>query len=216
MPAATWELHITRLGIHRSQGQERTYGRYDVTIGGAPAPGLNGFVCESPGPGDNSTPGNGKRVEAGRYRLWTQFGGVKYQSAGYSPSTTVTRQLKMPGFLLDEDDTRFRTDILVHPGHPANEGDPPWSYLSSVGCLNLTADIGPNDDIHFWDSRARVIALLDSLKTFAPAAFVPTVRTMIPNAYAVIVGEPMALLLAPAPPLVAGNPVVDIQGSGST
>ena len=53
------------------------------------AVGLSGFVCECPGPGDNSTPGNGKRIEAGRYRLWTQFGGIKYQSAGYSESTTI-------------------------------------------------------------------------------------------------------------------------------
>jgi hypothetical protein len=212
----SWELRIQRIGIHRSQGQERTYGSYSVRINGAAAPGLSGFVCESPGPGDNSTPGNAKRVEAKRYKLWTQFGGVKYQSKGYATSTTITRKLKMPGFLLDEGDTRFRTDILVHPGHPAEEGDPPFSFLSSVGCINLTSEIGPHDDMNFWDSRERVIALLDSLEAFAPAAFTPTVRTLIPNAFAVIEGEPTHLL---HPPLVAGNQTggaIDVQGSGNT
>jgi hypothetical protein len=207
----SWKLHIRRIGIHRWQARERTYGSYDVRIDGHSA-GLSGFVCESPGPGDNSTPGNGKRIEEGRYRLWTQFGGIKYQSAGYSESTTIAGQLKMPGFLLDEQDTSRRTDILVHPGHPAVPGDPPFSYLSSVGCLNLTGEIGPHDDMHFWDSRSRVIALLDSLKSFASAAFIPEERTPIPNAWAVIDGEPMHLLHAP---LVAGN-AVDPQGSGST
>jgi hypothetical protein len=89
----------------------------------------------------------------------------------------------MPGFRLE--DRGVRTDILVHTGHP------PTLYLSSIGCLNPTEQIAPGELMNFWDSRRRVVALLESLKAFAPQSFEDEVNTEIPGAFAVIDGEPM-------------------------
>ena len=70
-------------------------------------------------------------------------------------------------------------------------------YLSSIGCFNPTRAIGPKDEIDFWDSRRRVIALLDSLKAFAPASFAHTVSTRLKGATMVVDGEPVTQLPAP-------------------
>ncbi len=57
--------------------------------------------------------------------------------------------------------------------------------------------------MEFWESRERVIAILDSLQSFAPEAFVPAIHTPIPNAFAVIDGEPMNYLRPDDLPLAA-------------
>lgn len=177
-----WELHVERLAVHRKGSRRRTFGRYQVYVDGIAQVGLSGFVCEAPGPGDNSTTGkNKRRVEAGRYQLFTQFG--KYRSLGYAKDTQPAGATPMPGFRLEN--RGVRTDILVHPGHP------PTLYLSSIGCLNLTEEIDPGEFMNYWDSRRRVIALLESLKTFAPTAFAHEVVTKIVGACAVIDGEPV-------------------------
>jgi hypothetical protein len=178
---AGWELLVERLSIHRHGDRARTYGRYRAFVDGTPVDGLHGHVCECLGPGDNQHEGNGKRIEAGRYPLWTQFGNT-YRSVGYAGSPATPDAPHMPGIRLE--DTGKRTDILIHPAHP------PRLYLSSVGCLNLTAAIGATDEIEPWGSRTRVIALIDSLHAFAPQAFEPMENTPIPNAWAVIAGEP--------------------------
>src|SRR4051812_16764660 len=102
---------------------------------------------------------------------------------------SVPGALRMPGVALIE--TGNRTAILIHPGHPTPPGGPPSSWLSSIGCLNVTRAIRADEDIEFWESRARVIAILDSLRAFAPDAFVAARNTPILNAFAVIDGEPM-------------------------
>jgi hypothetical protein len=177
-----WELHVERLTVHTGGPRERTFGRYQVYIKGTAQPGLNGFICESEGPGDNSETGKDlRRVEAGRYQLYTQFG--KYRSIGYAKDNRPAGTKPMPGFRVE--DRGVRTAILVHPGHP------PSLYLSSIGCLNPTEQIGPREVMNFWDSRRRVIAMLESLKAFAPKAFTHEVNTEIPGASIVIDGEPM-------------------------
>jgi hypothetical protein len=187
-----WELHLQRLGMHKRGSHVRTYGRYQVYIDGTAVPSLTGFICERPGPGDNKTRNNRKRIEAGTYPLWTQFGA--YRSIGYSTDQEVPGDPPMPAILLRA--TGKRTGILIHPAHP------PDLYLSSVGCLNPTRQIGPDDVIDFWDSRRRVIALLKSLRAFTPAAFKHETSTRIKDASIVIEGEPTKRLAAPPGPAV--------------
>ncbi|MBR1129183.1 peptidase S8/S53 subtilisin kexin sedolisin [Bradyrhizobium iriomotense] len=181
-----WELHLKRLGMHKSGPRQRTYGSYQVYIDGQAQPGLAGFICERLGPGNNVTAGNGKRIEAKTYPLWTQFG--QYRSIGYSTDQEVAGKPPMPAILLLG--TGARTGILIHPAHPPN------LYLSSIGCLNPTSAVGPADLIDFWDSHRRVIALLESLKTYAPTAFAHEVTSRIKDASIVIDGEPTEQLTA--------------------
>jgi len=188
-----WELLVQRLGIHRSGANTRTYGNYQAFLNGKPIAGLDGNVCESPGPGENeapATPGNPRRIEQGRYPLFTQFGN-HYATIGYS--TDHPEQHPMPGVLLGN--TGQRSAILIHPGHP------PTLFLSSIGCLNLTRPLQPDHMMDFLDSRSRVIAVIDSLTAFAPDAFAHRVDTAIPNAAIVIAGEPMDILPSAAAPV---------------
>ena len=203
-----WELHVERLGLHSAAGKTRTYGRYQAYRDGAPIDGLSGAMCESPGPGANAPAGNGKRVQAGTYPLWTQFG--RYRSIGYSTATDeATALANMPGVLLSA--TGRRVGILIHPAHP------PTLFLSSVGCLNPTNPLGPKEAMNFWDSRARVIAILEDLRAFAPQSFHHETMTPIPGASVVIDGEPMNalpdLLLEAAPALTATPPALPISRS---
>jgi len=183
MPQITgqgWELLVTRLGIQATSGLVRTYGAYQVFIGGSPVQALAGHICERTGPGDNSSHGVQAhlRIAEGRYPLSTQFG-AKYVSKGFSDGVDHP----LPGFLLMNTD--HRTAILVHPGHPPN------LFLSSIGCFNPTAPLAANQIMNFTESRARVIALLDSLRLHDPNAFVPSSNTPIANAAMVVDGEPM-------------------------
>lgn len=177
-----WVIAVRRLEQQHSAGKSRTYGRYDIFLNGQPLAGLQGFVCEAIGPGDNKTLNNGRRIEPGRYPLFTHWHGVKYASVGYSLDCETAGALKMPAIRVG--DTEARTDILIHPGHP------PTPYLSSVGCFNLTAPLTPDQEMDFWESRARVIALIDSLRSFAPDAFTADDITRIPDAWLLVEGEP--------------------------
>jgi hypothetical protein len=188
-----WEFHVQRLGIHHSGTKTRTYGEYQAYLDGQPITGLSGNVCESPGPGENQTPASSakpRRIEQGSYPLFTQFG-AHYATIGYT--TVHPEQQPMPGVLLGN--TGHRSAILIHPGHP------PTLYLSSIGCLNLTKPLQPNDNMDFLESRSRVIAVINSLADFAPSAFAERVTTAIPNASIVIDGEPMNILPAAAVPV---------------
>ena len=179
-----WELHIKRIGLQSRAGQPtRTYGAYQLFIDGNPVGEMSGHICERTGPGDNTRRGvrEHRRVREGRYPLSTQFG-ERYRSVGF----TDDEEHPMPGFLLLG--TGSRTAILVHPGHP------PTLYISSIGCLNPTRSRKTNQDMQFVESRARVIAMIDSLKAHDPAAFARNKighSTAIANAFAVISGEPM-------------------------
>ena len=188
-----WELFVNRLGLHLSGAKSRTYGSYQVYHDGTQVEGLAGYICECIGPGTNTVSGSARRVQQGRYPLWTQFG--NYRSTGYSEDTETAGQPPMPAIRLEG--TGNRDGILIHPGHP------PTLFLSSIGCLNPTHKLSPTDVMNFWDSRTRVIALVDDLRQFAPDAFQHEVLTRIPNAWAVIDGEPMNVLTVPDPPLSA-------------
>ena len=182
-----WELHVVRLGLQKSGSRTRTYGTYQVYRDGKAVPELAGNMCERIGPGDNAREGSGLRIKAGRYPLWTQFG--RYRTIGYSTDLHAPGAAPMPGIRLMG--TGNRIGILIHPGHPPN------LFLSSVGCFNPTNPLTKTELMNFWDSRARVIGLIDDLRSFAPRAFDTETMTRIPNAWAVVDGEPMRVLAAP-------------------
>jgi len=182
--AKTWEIRIKRLGVQKSGANARTYATYEVFIDGTRVDALSGNMCERTGPGSKK-PGSGKRIVPGTYPLSTHFG-TKYKSVGFSDVTNPGGQKPMPGILLKK--TLPRDAILIHPSHP------PTLYISSVGCLNPTQKRTSKQNIDFVESRGRVIALIDSLKAFAPAAFAKAKPTAIPGATCVIEGDPENVL----------------------
>jgi hypothetical protein len=175
-----WEILITRNAVQRrvSDGKKRTIGTYKVFHDGVPAADLAGVTAESRGPGDNSVAENGKRIEAGRYPLFTQDG-TKYDTIGYveSESTGVSPK---PGIELKG--TSARKEILIHPGQ---------GFLASIGCINLATNL-PNaaEMISYKGSRRRVIALIEDMKQFLAADFPTKNGREIPNAAVVVEGEP--------------------------
>jgi hypothetical protein len=176
-----WEVLVVRSHTQQraSDGKIRTVGSYRVYRDGAEVDGLSGVTAEAKGPGDNSEADNGRRIEAGRYPLWTQAGG-DYVTIGYTPSLTVGAGPK-PGLELKE--TGERTEILIHPGKNA--------FLSSSGCINLCTSLpNPEEIISYEGSRRRVLALIDDLRAYAGAVFPTENGRRIPNAWAVIDGEP--------------------------
>jgi hypothetical protein len=185
-----WELHVKRLGLQQKAGQRvRTYGAYQVIVDGQPNANLAGHICECTGPGDNTVNGKKKhvRIHEGKYALSTQFGD-HYRSVNYSADATHPPAVLVLG-------TDDRSAILVHPAHP------PTLYLSSIGCFNPTKPITAKDNMDFWDSRDRVIAIIDSLKAHDPDAFEPDkigTNTPITDAFIIVEGEPMTPVSAGA------------------
>jgi hypothetical protein len=173
-----WELLITRLREDNRNGRRRTVGQYQVFHGGSPVSGLSGVCAETRGPGDNSRAGNNRRIEASRYPLRTQDG-KKYVTIGYRDSTSIT-VIPRPG--IDVGNTNKRIGILIHPGR---------GFLSSIGCINPAKSLsGAKADIDFVDSRTRVIALIEDMKSFIGSSFPKVNGRPIPNASLVIDGEP--------------------------
>jgi hypothetical protein len=173
-----WEMHIVRKSEHNRDGRRRTVGTYKVFHDGQAVPGLSGMVAESPGPGDNSTPGNKRRIEAGRYPLSTQDG-PNYVTIDFTSNRNPSA-IPRPGIELNK--TEPRSEILIHPGR---------GFLSSVGCINPCTSL-PNadEDITFEGSRNRTIALIEDLKLFLGSSFPSKNGKKIPRAFVVIDGEP--------------------------
>jgi len=176
-----WEFHIIRKSEQRRpSGKRRTVGRYEIFHDGVKqtGAGLSGTVAETRGPGANQPAGNNRRIEEGRYPLFTQDGS-KYVTIGYKESESASAKPK-PGLELKS--TGQRSEILIHPGQ---------SFLASVGCINPCTSL-PNaaETIDFVPSRKRVIAIIDDLKAFAGDSFPTKNGKRIPNAFVVIDGEP--------------------------
>jgi hypothetical protein len=172
-----WEILIKRSSVQRRGSRARTVGTYQVFHNGAPTP-LKGMTAESRGPGDNKVPRNGKRVEPGSYPLATQAGS-KYVTHNYRDGDNPRVKPK-PGIELLK--TGKRAEILIHPG---------IGFLASIGCINLCTSL-PNADepISYPGSRKRVIAMIEDMRSFLGAGFPGTNGKPIPNAFAVIEGEP--------------------------
>ena len=194
----TWELRIERLELHAEAGRLRTYGRYQVLANGAPT--LTGHTCECMGPGINARAGSYHhlRIAPGEYTVQKQNGG-HYKTVDYLP--LGNGETPMPGLRLGREGAALgdRTAILVHCAHPTwhvREGEPRSDlWLSSVGCINLTAPIGASQSMDHADSRQRVIDLIESLRTIVgAAAFAAAPNGQdLPGARIVLTGEPMAL-----------------------
>jgi hypothetical protein len=180
MPIAAtgWEIHIVRKSEQVRGARRRTVGTYKVFHDGTAVAGLSGTVAETRGPGDNSTPGNNRRIEAGRYPISTQDG-EKYVTIGFTANRNPSA-VPRPGLELNS--TGRRSEILIHPGR---------GFLSSVGCINPCTSL-PNadEDIGFDGSRNRTIALIEDLKAFLSGSFPSRNGRKIPNAFVVIDGEP--------------------------
>lgn len=176
-----WEFHIIRKSEQRrtSDGKRRTVGTYQIYHDGVKqtGPGMFGMVAETRGPGANAPAGNNRRIEQGRYSLFTQ-GGAKYVTFGYKESESIS-SIPRPGIELRN--TGERSEILIHPG---------IGFLSSVGCINPCTNL-PNaaEPIDFIPSRKRVIAIINDMKSFI-AAFPSANEKKIPDAFVVIDGEP--------------------------
>lgn len=177
-----WEFHIVRKSEQRrsSDGKRRTVGKYQIYHDGVKqtGAGLSGAVAETRGPGANKPAGNNRRIEEGRYPLFTQDG-AKYVTIGYKDSESRFAKPK-PGLELKQ--TGQRAEILIHPGQ---------GFLASVGCINPCASL-PNAAkmIAFVPSRKQIIAIINDLKAYIGDAFPTKNGRKIPNAFVVIDGEP--------------------------
>lgn len=177
-----WEFHITRQSEQRraSDGKRRTVGKYAIFHNGVKQAGadLSGTVAETRGPGANKPAGNNRRVEEGRYPLFTQDG-AKYVTIGFKDSQSATAKPK-PG--LELKDTGQRSEILIHPGQ---------GFLASVGCINpCKALSSATEMIDFAPSRKRVLAIISDLKSFLGNDFPSRNGRKIPRAFVVVDGEP--------------------------
>jgi hypothetical protein len=179
----TWEIRVHRQSVQRRGSRARTVGSYKILHDGREVADFNGIplfgtTAEARGPGDNSVADNGRRVEAGRYPLWTQ-NGEKYVTYDYKDSENPRIRPK-PGIELKR--TGARAEILIHPG---------VGFLASIGCINLCTRL-PNaaEDVSFPGSRKRVIAAIEDMKQFLGRGFPRSNGLRIPNAFAVIEGEP--------------------------
>jgi hypothetical protein len=177
-----WEFHIIRTSEqrHTNGSKRRTIGTYQVFHNGVKqtGAGLSGTVAETAGPGANKPEDNKRRIEPGRYPLFTQ-GGAKYVTHGFSTSESTTAKPK-PG--LELKGTGERTEILIHPGQ---------GFLASVGCINPCTRLPlASEMIDYVPSRKRVIAIIDDLKAFAGTSFPTTNGKRIPDAFVVVDGEP--------------------------
>lgn len=183
IPAIGFAIHLMRERVQRraTKTYPRTVGRYQCYWNSAPIAGLEGFMVERGGPGDNtSAVGNkqDRRIRAGTYPLALHVG-TKYRTVGFAESASHTAKPK-PGLLLL--DTGERTVILIHPG---------MNWLWSVGCLNPSGAL-PNGSarVDYRESRAQTIAIIDAIRLRVGAAFPNRAGKPIPGAVIVIDGEP--------------------------
>lgn len=176
-----WEMHIERRIVQAAEnGYRRTVGQYQIYHDGSAQTDryMKGTTAESKGPGANSPADNGKRIEEGRYPLWTQAG-TRYRTWGYKNSTSEWASPK-PGFELMETGKRY--EILVHPGR---------RFLASIGCINLCTRLpDASEHITYVTSRARVLAVLEDMQGYVGKKFPKTNGELIPKSYVVIDGEP--------------------------
>lgn len=175
-----WEFFIQRHTVQSRNGRRRTVGSYQIFHNGEPQEGhsMSGMVAESRGRGANTPEDNGRRIEEGRYPLFTQDGS-HYKTIGYIISDDFDETPK-PG--LELKGTGDRTEILIHPGH---------GFLASIGCINLCKSLpDSHEDIDFEPSRNRVIDVINNLRDFAGGNFPAHNGHQIPDAHVVIDGEP--------------------------
>ena len=168
-----WELIITRLRQDVRGGRTRTVGHYQVFHDNVAVAWLMGYTAEPGGPGDNNHIGNDRRIEAGTYPIGTHDG-PRYRTVNYG--------IVQPRPAIEVLKTGGRVGILFHPG----EG-----FLSSLGCINPSSNLGTSDmNIVYGDSRSRVIWIINDLHNYLGKLFPHTDGRLIPDATICIKGEP--------------------------
>jgi hypothetical protein len=169
--AAKWEMRIQRLREETGANKKRVVGTYQILHDGKAVAGLSGMTLETKGPGDNSHEGNNRCVEAGTYTLMTQDG-PKYCTIDYSSSESYSTKGRKPALHLFP--TGKRVGVLFHPG---------IGFLSSVGCINPTKTLGgPKQGMDYAESRKRVIAVIEDIKTILQTDFPTANGKKIPGA----------------------------------
>jgi len=164
------------------RGQKnRTVGVYQAFFDGKPVAGIQGVSVEPRGPGNNGPTGvkEHRRLEPGYYPLFThERPNRKYRTLNYAATGNVTNR---PWPSIRIEDTDSRTGVLVHCA---------GGFMMSIGCVNLASTLASaTSDIAFDDSRKRVIAVIDSMKTRL-ANFPNSNNRRIENAWLQIVGDP--------------------------
>lgn len=170
----------TQTGMVGNSRRTRTVGTYQVFHDGVAQTKLQGAMFEQKGPSDNSKNGNtyDRRIEPGRYPLWTQDG-TKYKTIEYKKTAAAATSFKLiprPGIELKE--TGQRSEILIHPAQ---------GFLSSEGCLHPSRPLATGRGrIDFAESRKRVIAIIDDLSAHLGDKFPNMDGERIPNAWVVV------------------------------
>jgi len=162
---------------------KRTVSEYQAFFDRQPVAGMNGKAVERQGPGDNSNAGviNHARLREGTYPLFTHAGERnRYRTFGFAnPGGLQSR----PWPSIRVGSTGSRSGVLIHCAA---------GFLMSTGCINLTGKVLKlaRDDIEFFDSRSRVIGLIQNMKSLLGAKFPSSNNVKIPDATLVIRGEP--------------------------
>jgi hypothetical protein len=160
----------------------RTVGVYQVFFNRQPV-AMHGTAVERQGPGDNTNTGvqRHSRLVQGTYPLFTHAGAKnKYRTFGFAnPGGLQSR----PWPSIRIGNTGARSGVLIHCAA---------GYLMSIGCINLTGRALQRgvDDIEFFDSRQRVVGLIQSMKAHLGNQFPSSNNVRIPNAALILRGEP--------------------------
>lgn len=182
VPTSGFCIYLRRVRQEQraSMSFSRTVGEYQCYWNGAPLQGLAGQIVERGGPGDNTDEIGDlrdRRIVAASYPVAIQ-NGTKYKTYHYDSQDKTPTGRPKPGLLVEKTDEREA--ILIHPGN---------GYLSSIGCLNpATALKNANSNIDFSDSRSRVIAIIEAMKSAMGDKFPKSGR--IPDTTILIEGEP--------------------------
>lgn len=192
-----WALTIERLCEHARGDRIRTYGRYSLAIGGVVQPSISGFTCEAPGPGSNEKEGVDRlRAREGTYPLRFHHSD-RYRTADYDPDVETKGVHPLPAVHFVLEHSKARSNLLIHPAHffepdYPHEGARSDLFLSSIGCVNPTGPLEPDQDMDYRESRSRVLDILESLSRHVGGLerFAPDQD--FPNSVLTIVGEPPA------------------------
>lgn len=167
-----------RTELRPGRGFERTVSRYQAYFNRAPVAGIFGMAVERQGPGDNSPTGVNahRRIEAGKYPLFTHAGANnRYRTIGYPSPGALS---KRPWPCIGVENTGSRAGILIHCAS---------GYLMSIGCINLAANVvNAQTDLVFSDSWTRVTGLIDSIRTHLGGSFPASNNVRLPNTWLVI------------------------------
>jgi len=177
-------LVLQRLTTEQRGSLRRTVGVYQSFHDRRPVADVNGFCVERPGPGDNSQIGvaNERRIAAGTYPLFTHAGdNGRYNTMHFRDPGGLSLR---PWPCIGVENTDRRSGILIHCAA---------GFLMSIGCINLSRPlVNAQSNLDYDDSRARVIALITSIRNVLGDHFPGDNNLKIPTASLVVRDEPLA------------------------